>query len=63
MIDLGEIKACMARNDHKQKDIANILGLSLNSVNSKINGQRDFTVSELAVLAKMYDVDIKLFIR
>lgn len=63
MIDLGEIKACMARNDHKQKDIANILGLSSNSVNQKIQGKREFTVQELAMLAKTYDVDINLFIK
>lgn len=63
MIDLGEIKACMARNGHRQKDIANILDLSENSVNKKINGERDFTVQELATLAKTYDVDINLFIK
>lgn len=63
MIDLGEIRACMSRCRHKQKDIATILGLSVNSVNSKINGQRDFTVQELAVLAKHYNVDINLFIK
>ena len=63
MIDLKEIKACMAKHDHKQKDIAVILDLSENTVNKKINGKRDFTVQELAVLAKMYKVDINLFIR
>ena len=63
MIDLGEIKACMARNGHKQKDIATILGLSDNSVNQKIQGKREFTVAELSILAKTYDVDINLFIK
>lgn len=63
MIDLGEIKACMARHDHKQKDIAAILGLSDNSVNQKIQGKREFTVQELSILAKTYDVDINLFIK
>ena len=63
MIDLMEIKACMARNGHRQKDIANILELSENSVNRKIMGKREFTVQELAILAKMYNVDINLFIK
>jgi plasmid maintenance system antidote protein VapI len=63
MIDLGEIKACMARNGHKQKDIATILDLSENSVNQKIQGKREFTVHELSILAKTYDVDINLFIK
>ena len=63
MIDLKEIKACMAKHDHRQKDIAVILGLSENTVNKKINGIRDFTVQELAALARMYKVDINLFIR
>lgn len=63
MIDLKEIKACMAKHDHRQKDIAVILDLSENTVNKKINGKRDFTVQELAVLARMYKVDINLFIR
>jgi plasmid maintenance system antidote protein VapI len=53
----------MARNGHIQKDIANILGLSSNSVNQKIQGKREFTVQELAILAKTYDVDINLFIK
>lgn len=63
MIDLPEIKACMAKHDHKQKDIAVILGLSDKSVNKKINGQVPFTVQELSALAKEYDVDINLFIK
>ena len=63
MIDLGEIKACMARNGHTQKDIAAILELSINSVNLKIQGKREFTVQELATLAKNYDVEISLFIK
>ena len=63
MVDLGEIRACMSRCRDKQKDIATILGLSENSVNSKINGKRDFTVQELSILAKHYNVDINLFIK
>ena len=53
----------MAKHDHRQKDIAVILGLSENTVNKKINGIRDFTAKELAALARMYKVDINLFIR
>ena len=63
MIDLKEIKACMVKHDHRQKDIAVILGLSENTVNKKINGIRDFTAKELAALARMYKVDINLFIK
>jgi plasmid maintenance system antidote protein VapI len=63
MIDLGEIRACMSRCRDTQKDIANILDLSEHSVNKKINGVRDFTVAELSILAKHYNVDINLFIK
>lgn len=63
MIDLGEIKACMARNGHRQKDIANILDISETSVNKKMTGKVPFTVQEVSALAKNYDVDINLFIK
>ena len=63
MINLWEIKACMARNGHKQKDIAAILDLSETSVNKKMTGKVPFTVQEVSALAKNYDVDINLFIK
>ena len=63
MIDLPEIKGCMGKHDHRQKDIADILSISVNSVNLKLNGKVPFTVQELSILAKEYDVDINLFIK
>ncbi len=63
MIDLGEIRGCMARRRDKQKDIAVILDISDTSVNNKMTGKVPFTVEELSTLAKRYNVDINLFIK
>ena len=63
MVDLGEIRACMSRCRDKQKDIAVILDISDTSVNNKMTGKVPFTVAELSILAKHYNVDINLFIK
>lgn len=62
MINLGKIKGLMAENGHKQKDLAKILDLSLQSVNLKLQGKTDFKVNELVKIARQYGVDVDIFL-
>lgn len=39
-----------------QTDLANELNLSLASTNTKINGKRDFTQTEISVIAVRYEL-------
>lgn len=40
------IKAELARNDMHMQDLANVLGLSVVSISSKVNGRRDWQLKE-----------------
>lgn len=63
MVNLLKIKGCMAEHNHKQKDVAKILNLSIDSVNRKLLGVRKFTPDELSILAKTYNQDISVFFK
>lgn len=40
----------------RQEDLAKALKLSLTTVNAKINGKRDFTQTEIALIAARYEL-------
>ena len=42
----------MAYKNHTQKDLALILGKSVNAIGQKLNGVRPFTIKELDQIAK-----------
>lgn len=48
------IKAEMGRNDLTIKELAANLGLSTNSVSFKLNGKREFTLSEIEKIACIF---------
>lgn len=43
------------------KDIANLLGLSTATVSAKINGQSDFSLSEVKMMKCEYNLDSNIF--
>ncbi len=47
----------------KQKDIAKTLNVSLNTVNNKMNGKRDFTLQDIRILHAVYGVDADVFLQ
>ena len=62
MVNIDRIRGCMAEKGDKQKDLARILNLSLTSVNIKLTGKTDFTVSEISKIAERYKKSISFFI-
>lgn len=48
------IRAEMGRNNLTIKKLANNLGLSTNSVSFKLNGKREFTLSEIESIANIF---------
>ena len=58
IIDVGKIRALMAYKNHTQKDLALIIGKSVNAVGQKLNGVRPFTIKELDQIAKSYNIKV-----
>lgn len=46
----------------KQLEIANLLGVTLQTVNKKINGKSDWTLSEVRTICKVYGLSAEIFI-
>ena len=52
------IKAEMARNNITIKELAKVIGLSTNSVSFKLNGKRQFTLSEIEKIALLFNCSL-----
>jgi len=52
-----KIKARLVEKGLKQSDLAKCLGISVQSLNRKLNGVSDFRLSELEEIAKALDID------
>lgn len=55
-------KGWMAENHIRQNEIADILGLSLQSINLKVNGKQDFTLAQIAKICEHYHISADLFL-
>jgi plasmid maintenance system antidote protein VapI len=55
-------KAWLITNKIKQYEIAELLGISVQSVNNKVNGRVDFTLSEIKKLNAKYGVAADIFL-
>lgn len=62
MGDSLNFKAWAVINGVKQRDIADALGVSLQSVNNKMNGRGDFTLRQIKKLNKKYGVSADIFL-
>ena len=51
-----KFKGYCAENRIKQKELADLLGLSIQSVYKKVNGLQDFTLSEIKILCSHYGI-------
>lgn len=47
----------------KQKEIASILNVSLQTVNNKMNGHRDWTLQDIKKLSAIYGVSADMFLQ
>lgn len=59
--NLLKIKAAMVENGITQSKLALELGLTLTTLNFKLNGKADFKVSELQKIASILNKEISYF--
>lgn len=57
-----KFKAWMAENRIKQKDIMDLLDLSVTSVNKKVNGKEDFTLPQIKAICEEYGISADIFL-
>ena len=55
-MNTNELISKMKKIADRQEDLANALNISLPSVNAKINGKRDFTQTEISIIAARYEL-------
>lgn len=60
-IPYEKFKRWLGGNGLTYKDVAQLLGLSIATVSSKINGQSDFSLSEIQMIKKHYHLDSEIF--
>ena len=63
MTDKNELRAEMARYGDRQEDLAAAMGISAVSLSAKINGDRDFTQGEIALIAMRYSLTAEGIVR
>ena len=51
-----KIKAVLKRFGHTQNDLAELLGVTYQSVSIKLNGHKDFTQTEIFKIMTMYNL-------
>lgn len=52
----NELKAQMVRHGDSSQNLAKALGISQTSLSEKINGKREFTRSQIAVIKARYEL-------
>lgn len=55
-------KAWMVSNDIKQAEIAELLCISLQAVNLKVNGKQEFTLPQVRMICQKYGISADLFL-
>ena len=63
MTEVMTFKAWLAANDISQKEIAELLGLSQQSVYLKTNGKTDFSLPQIKKICDKYGVSADIFLR
>lgn len=55
-------KGWMVENNIKQSEIAELLGLSIQSVNLKVNGKQDFSLPQISAICGKYGISADIFL-
>ena len=58
----NKVKGKLREKGMTYQDVADELGLSVVSVDNKINGKSDFLITEAVAVAKMLTTDIHIFL-
>ena len=56
-----KFKAWLVENNIKQKDVADLLEISIENLNAKVNGRQNFTLSQVKKLCETYNISADLF--
>ena len=62
---MGQIlsfKGWMVENNIKQSELAELLGISLQSVNLKVNGKQDFSLPQISIICGHYGISADIFL-
>lgn len=62
MADLN-FKAWLVINGITQRELAEVLGLSFQSVNKKVNGKEDFSLDQARKICKHYHISADLLLQ
>lgn len=55
-------KAWLVVNNVTQTELAKVLGLTIQAVNSKVNGKTNFTLKQIKKICETYDVSADIFL-
>lgn len=55
-------KGWMVENNIKQTEIAELLGISLQAVNLKVNGKQDFSLPQIRTICGHYGISADIFL-
>lgn len=61
-MDSLKFKGYLAEHGITQVQLAEVLDLSLQSINKKVNGKEDFTLAQIKVLCQTYGISADLFV-
>lgn len=61
-MDALKFKGWMAENRVSQQELCEVLKLSMTSINKKVNGKEDFTLSQIKVLCEKYGISADIFL-
>ncbi len=56
-----KFKAYCVENGIKQKELADLLGLSVSNVNSKLNGRLKWTLEQVKTLCQHYGISADIY--
>ncbi len=56
-------KAWLVINGITQRELAEVLGISFQSVNKKVNGKEDFTMDQARKICRHYNVSADLLVQ
>lgn len=56
-------KAWLVENHIKQKELCELLGISMTMVNAKVNGRSPWTLEQIKKICKKYSISADIFLR
>lgn len=60
---LNYINENLQKRNISNSDLSVILGISISAVSRKLNGNRDFSIQELILISKLFEMDLMKMIQ